>query len=236
MSARTLGGRMILRKVQQSGLVVDFTKQDTHDPILTILKKWMIRCISRASVEQQFQADRTETYPHTFWRLVCAVWFFARPSLVLYLGTSFFWGCTFGRVYLDLPCIYSHDRWSYRRRFRLSLLCPLSVERYYFPLTSTWTQCALCFTRNMKSIALVPFYYPDFGQLSRLCIMSVCFDHSLMILILVLLHNEECPYEYYRPTSLTQETHTLTLPRTKHKRKNDWKSFHFHRKEKIHNC
>ena len=66
MSARTLGGRMILRKVQQSGLVVDFTKQDTHDPILTILKKWMIRCISRASVEQQFQADRTETYPHTF--------------------------------------------------------------------------------------------------------------------------------------------------------------------------
>ena len=151
-------------------------------------------------------------------------------------GHIFFWGCTFGRVYLDLPCIYSHDRWSYRRRFRLSLLCPLSVERYYFPLTSTWTQCALCFTRNMKSIALVPFYYPDFGQLSRLCIMSVCFDHSLMILILVLLHNEECPYEYYRPTSLTQETHTLTLPRTKHKRKNDWKSFHFHRREKIQNC
>ena len=33
-----------------------------------------------------------------------------------------------------LPCIYSHARWRYRRRFRSLLLCPLSVERYYFPL------------------------------------------------------------------------------------------------------
>ena len=33
-----------------------------------------------------------------------------------------------------VPCIYSHVRWSYCRRFRSLLLCPLSVERYYFPL------------------------------------------------------------------------------------------------------
>ena len=33
-----------------------------------------------------------------------------------------------------IPCIYSHARWSYRRRFRSLLLCPLSVECYYFPL------------------------------------------------------------------------------------------------------
>ena len=43
----------------------------------------------------------------------------------------FFGGCTFGVVYI--PCIYSHARWSYRRRFKSLLLCPLSVERYYFP-------------------------------------------------------------------------------------------------------
>ena len=30
--------------------------------------------------------------------------------------------------------IYSHARWSYRRRFRSLLLRPLSVERYNFPL------------------------------------------------------------------------------------------------------
>ena len=38
---------------------------------------------------------------------------------------------TFGRVYV--PCSYSHARWSYLRRFRSLLLCPLSVESYYFP-------------------------------------------------------------------------------------------------------
>ena len=40
------------------------------------------------------------------------------------------WGCTFGGVYIHW--IYSHAEWSYRRRFRFLLLCPLSVERYYF--------------------------------------------------------------------------------------------------------
>ena len=43
-----------------------------------------------------------------------------------------FRGCTFGGVYI--PCIYPHARWSYRRRFRSLLLCPLSVERYCFLL------------------------------------------------------------------------------------------------------
>ena len=33
----------------------------------------------------------------------------------------------------DKGHIYSHARWSYRRRFGSLLLCPLSVERYYFP-------------------------------------------------------------------------------------------------------
>ena len=37
------------------------------------------------------------------------------------------WECSFGGIYI--PCIYSHARWRYRRRFRSSLLCPLSVER-----------------------------------------------------------------------------------------------------------
>ena len=56
-------------------------------------------------------------------------------------GTLFcfvFLGCTFGGVYI--PCIYSHARWSYRRRFTSLLLCPLSVERYYFPLFVDSTQ------------------------------------------------------------------------------------------------
>ena len=39
---------------------------------------------------------------------------------------------TLGGVYI--PCIYSHARWSYRKRLRSLLLCPLSVELYYFPL------------------------------------------------------------------------------------------------------
>ena len=46
-----------------------------------------------------------------------------------YVGTS---GCTVGGDYV--PGIYSHARWSYRRRFRSLMLCPLSVERYYIPL------------------------------------------------------------------------------------------------------
>ena len=32
-----------------------------------------------------------------------------------------------------MPGTYSHARWSYRKRFRSLLLCPLSIERYYFP-------------------------------------------------------------------------------------------------------
>ena len=40
------------------------------------------------------------------------------------------WIVCFCGVYV--PCIYSHARWSYRGRFRSSLLCPLSVKRYYF--------------------------------------------------------------------------------------------------------
>ena len=40
--------------------------------------------------------------------------------------------CNFGGVYI--PWIYSHARWSYRRRFRSLLLCPLSVGHYHFPL------------------------------------------------------------------------------------------------------
>ena len=40
--------------------------------------------------------------------------------------------CTFGGVYVS--CIHAHARWSYGRWFGSLLLCPLSVERYYFPL------------------------------------------------------------------------------------------------------
>ena len=47
-------------------------------------------------------------------------------------GILFGGGCAFRGV--NIPCIYSHARWSYRRRFRSLLLCPLSAERYYFPL------------------------------------------------------------------------------------------------------
>ena len=46
-------------------------------------------------------------------------------------GGIFFWGCTLLCIYVF--CIYSHARWSYRGRLRSLLLCPLSVERYYFP-------------------------------------------------------------------------------------------------------
>ena len=42
-------------------------------------------------------------------------------------------------MYLVLK-IYPHARWSYRRRIRSLLLCPLAVERYYFPLFAGSTQ------------------------------------------------------------------------------------------------
>ena len=42
-----------------------------------------------------------------------------------------------GGVYI--PSTYSHARWSYRRRFRFLLLCPLSMERCYFPLYTAFT-------------------------------------------------------------------------------------------------
>ena len=60
-------------------------------------------------------------------RRVCLKWRVYMP-----LGGILFWGWTFGGVYI--PCIYSHARWSYLRRFRSLLLCPLSFARYYFPL------------------------------------------------------------------------------------------------------
>ena len=58
-------------------------------------------------------------------------------AILLYmpLGASlflvFFGGCAFGGVYV--PCIYSQANWSSRRQFRSLLLCPMFVERYYFP-------------------------------------------------------------------------------------------------------
>ena len=61
------------------------------------------------------------------------------------LGAFFFLGWTFGGVYV--PCIYSHARWSYYRRFRSVVVCPLSVKCYYFPLSGdhallhTWILC-----------------------------------------------------------------------------------------------
>ena len=59
------------------------------------------------------------------------------PSVPKMEGINATGGILFLRMYFDgvyIPCIYSHARWSYRRRFRSLLLCPLSVERYYFPL------------------------------------------------------------------------------------------------------
>ena len=49
-----------------------------------------------------------------------------------------FRGYTFGGVYI--PCIYSHAWCTYCRRFRSLSLCPLSVERYYFPLFVDFTR------------------------------------------------------------------------------------------------
>ena len=69
-----------------------------------------------------------------------------------------FVGCIFGGVYT--PCIYWHARWSYRRRFRSLLLCPLSVERYYFPLlfpNHSSTSCRVA-TRRLSTMYFSPFH------------------------------------------------------------------------------
>ena len=49
---------------------------------------------------------------------------YLRWRVYMPLGDNLSWGCTFGGVYV--PCIYSHARWWYRRRFRsvvVSLAC-----------------------------------------------------------------------------------------------------------------
>ena len=70
-------------------------------------------------------------------------------------GGIILWGCTFDGVYI--PCIYSHDRWSYRRWFRFLLLCPLSVERYYFPSSVDFSQQSL--NLPLDSLILRPVYF-----------------------------------------------------------------------------
>ena len=79
---------------------------------------------------------------------------------------------TFGGVYI--PCIYSHARWSYRRRFSSLLLCPLSVERYYSPLfveTSVVLNIDWPTIRNLRMeishilYVLRPFYVFALGPL-----------------------------------------------------------------------
>ena len=66
--------------------------------------------------------------------------------------TNFIPQCTLGGVYVS--CIYSHARWSYHRRFRSLLLCPLSVELSYFPSfldSHSTTPAAKCF-QTRKSL------------------------------------------------------------------------------------
>ena len=60
---------------------------------------------------------------------------------IYYCGHPF-WGCTFGGVYT--PYIYSHASWSYCRRFRSLLLCPLSVECHYFRFVDSCCIFSLC--------------------------------------------------------------------------------------------
>ena len=51
------------------------------------------------------------------------------------LGASFFEDVPLVEyIYIYVLCIYSHARWSDRRRSRSLLLCALSVERHYLPL------------------------------------------------------------------------------------------------------
>ena len=62
------------------------------------------------------------------------------------LGASFFEDVPL--VEFIIPGIYLHVRWSYHRRFRSLLLCPLSVKRYYFPWFVDYTQAlkaSFCF-------------------------------------------------------------------------------------------
>ena len=64
------------------------------------------------------------------------------------LGISFF---------EDVPwwslCTYSHGGWGCRRRFRSLLLCPLSEERYYFPLFGDYTNKVLYFVFALNLIS-----------------------------------------------------------------------------------
>ena len=73
-------------------------------------------------------------------------------------GTDLHRGCTFGGVYI--PCSYSHAEWSYRRRFRSLLLCPLSVERYYFPLFVDLSPCRRLWRLCRDAQLILPVLLP----------------------------------------------------------------------------
>ena len=80
------------------------------------------------------------------------------------LGASFFEDVPSCGVYVF--CIYSRARWSYRGRLRSLLLCPLSVERYYFPS------------------------FVDFGRVFRCCLHSCAWrQQSLLVHGSLLLHS-----------------------------------------------
>ena len=71
---------------------------------------------------------------------VCLKWRVYVP-----LGTSFFWGCTFCGVYMYTLYLLTYQVELYRW-FRSLLLCPLSVECYYFP----WFPWLFLRYRNFK--------------------------------------------------------------------------------------
>ena len=84
------------------------------------------------------------------------------------LGGILFWGCIFGGVYI--PSIYSHARWSYRRRFRSLLSRPLSVERYYFPL---FVDLKTKFNKQKTGICHLRFILWYFSVLEQTCFEMV---------------------------------------------------------------
>ena len=60
----------------------------------------------------------------------------------------FFWECTFGGIYI--PCIYSHTRWSYRRRFGSWLL---RLSSAIISLCLLINRCLLCVQSTISMIS-----------------------------------------------------------------------------------
>ena len=110
-------------------------------------------------------------------------------------------GCACGAI--CVPCIYPHARWSYRRRFRSLLLCPLSVE--YYQLTP-FCYFLTCTIRDLDK------------QFARFTQWTTEVSNTSIVLILqeTMLHNNDWDWQSEKHWQCKHCLHLLRVSFTRH--------------------